>query len=146
MKFSNLTLANLAKAANPPVTSEPISTISEISSRQDLQNVGWGNSADQQETVDLGIGGSANPANSAKPVDPDGTVSRISNFSRITDSRNVEIARACCGNCRHSSLPPDTEPVYGWRRCRLGLLGNFGRVLHRCEAFIGATVSAGDGA
>lgn len=138
MKFSNLTLANLAKAANPPVTSEPISTISEISSRQDLQNVGWGNSADQQETVDFGIGGSANPANSAKPVDPDGTVSRISSFSRVTDSQNVEIARVCCGNCRHSSLPPDTEPVYGWRRCELGLFGNFARALHRCEAYLTA--------
>lgn len=135
MKFSSLTVANLAKAANPPVTSEPISTISEISSRQDLQNVGRGNSTDQQETVDFGIGGSANPANSAKPVDHDGTVSRISNFSRASDPQNVEIARVCCGNCQHSNLPPDTEPVYSWRRCGLGLLGNFARALHHCDAF-----------
>lgn len=40
---------------------------------------------------------------------------------------------ARCGDCKHSILPPATEPVYGWRLCGLGLPGNFARAAHRCE-------------
>ena len=41
----------------------------------------------------------------------------------------------CCGDCAYSILPPDTDPVYGWRLCGLGLEGGggFGRAVRRCE-------------
>jgi len=40
----------------------------------------------------------------------------------------------CCGDCAYSILPPDTDPVYGWRLCGLGLEGGggFGRAVRRC--------------
>ena len=41
----------------------------------------------------------------------------------------------CCGDCAHSILPEDTEPVYGWRLCGLALEGGggFGRADRWCE-------------
>lgn len=43
----------------------------------------------------------------------------------------------CCGDCRHSVLPPQTEPRYGWRSCGLGVEGGggFGRADRRCSQF-----------
>ena len=43
----------------------------------------------------------------------------------------------CCGACRHSVLPPSTEPVYGWRTCGLGVDGGggFARQERRCGQF-----------
>lgn len=43
----------------------------------------------------------------------------------------------CCGDCRHSVLSPDTELVYGWRSCGLGIEGGggFGRADRRCAHF-----------
>ena len=43
----------------------------------------------------------------------------------------------CCGDCAHSVLPPDTDPVYGWRLCGLSLEGGggFGRTERRCQAW-----------
>jgi len=43
----------------------------------------------------------------------------------------------CCGDCAYSILPPDTDPVYGWRLCGLGLEGGggFGRAERRCQAW-----------
>jgi|APTNR8051073442_1049403.scaffolds.fasta_scaffold04774_6 hypothetical protein len=43
----------------------------------------------------------------------------------------------CCGDCRHSVLPPSTEPVYGWRTCGLGVEdgGGFARADRRCGQF-----------
>ncbi len=41
-----------------------------------------------------------------------------------------------CGTCHHSILPADTEPVYGWRLCKLNLEGGggFAKAYRRCEA------------
>ena len=45
--------------------------------------------------------------------------------------------QVCCGDCRHSVLPPSTEPVYGWRTCGLGVEGGggFARQERRCGQF-----------
>ena len=42
-----------------------------------------------------------------------------------------------CVDCAHSVLPPDTDPVYGWRLCGLDIEGGggFGRTQRRCEAW-----------
>ena len=49
----------------------------------------------------------------------------------------VEAGPPCCGDCAHSVLPPDTDPVYGWRLCGLSLEGGggFGRTERRCQAW-----------
>ena len=31
----------------------------------------------------------------------------------------------CCGDCRHSAAIPNSDPVYGWKRCGLGFRGAF---------------------
>lgn len=43
----------------------------------------------------------------------------------------------CCGDCEHSVLPPQTDSVYGWRRCSLGVKdgGGFARQDRRCGQF-----------
>lgn len=43
----------------------------------------------------------------------------------------------CCGDCRHSVLPPQTDAVYGWRSCGLGVAdgGGFARQDRRCGQF-----------
>ena len=38
----------------------------------------------------------------------------------------------CCGDCVHSVLPPDTDPVYGWRLCAAGGFGGFARAVQQC--------------
>ncbi len=42
--------------------------------------------------------------------------------------------QVCCGDCADSILPPDTDPVYGWRLCGLGVDGGggFGQEVRRC--------------
>jgi hypothetical protein len=40
-----------------------------------------------------------------------------------------------CGDCRHSSTAPQTDPVYGWRRCAIGLGGGLARQDRHCEGF-----------
>ena len=42
--------------------------------------------------------------------------------------------KVCCADCAHSVLPPDTDPVYGWRLCGLAIDGGggFGRVDRCC--------------
>lgn len=43
----------------------------------------------------------------------------------------------CCGDCRHSRQIPDSDAVYGWRRCRLGVKdgGGFARADRQCSQF-----------
>lgn len=43
----------------------------------------------------------------------------------------------CCGDCLHSVLPPQTDAVYGWRSCGLGVAdgGGFARQDRRCGQF-----------
>jgi hypothetical protein len=41
----------------------------------------------------------------------------------------------CCADCRHSSTAPQTDPVYGWRRCAIGLGGGLARQDRHCEGF-----------
>ena len=43
----------------------------------------------------------------------------------------------CCGDCAYSVLPPDTDPIYGWRSCGLGVAcgGGFSRADRRCDQF-----------
>ena len=43
----------------------------------------------------------------------------------------------CCGDCAHSVLPHDTDPIYGWRSCGLGVAcgGGFSRADRRCDQF-----------
>ena len=43
----------------------------------------------------------------------------------------------CCGDCRHSSTAPQTDAVYGWKRCDLGIEGGggFGRADRQCGRF-----------
>ena len=45
----------------------------------------------------------------------------------------------CCANCRHSVLPPQTEKVYGWRLCGLGVKdgGGFGKAIRQCDSYLG---------
>ena len=47
---------------------------------------------------------------------------------------SADPAYVCCASCRHSVLPPDTEPRYGWRSCGLDLPngGGFAQQLRRC--------------
>lgn len=42
-----------------------------------------------------------------------------------------------CGDCRHSAAIPDSDPVYGWRTCGLGIDGGggFGRADRQCSRF-----------
>ena len=44
-----------------------------------------------------------------------------------------------CGDCRHSSTAPQSDPVFGWRRCGLGIDGGggFGRADRQCARFEG---------
>ena len=35
-------------------------------------------------------------------------------------------APVACGDCRHSATPPQTDAIYGWRRCSLGIEGGGG--------------------
>ena len=43
----------------------------------------------------------------------------------------------CCSDCLHSTLPPQTDPIYGWRLCGLGVAGGggFGRADRQCDQF-----------
>jgi hypothetical protein len=43
----------------------------------------------------------------------------------------------CCGDCRHGQQIPDSDAVYGWRRCSLGVAdgGGFARADRRCSQF-----------
>ena len=43
----------------------------------------------------------------------------------------------CCGDCRHGQQIPDSDPIYGWRRCGLGVAdgGGFARQDRRCGQF-----------
>lgn len=129
MKFSHITPANLAKAANPSVTGERVSKISNFSNPQRQQN------DPQGETIGFYVDGAANPANFANPSDYTPTISKISDFSNGATLKDAVSSRVRCGECRHSSVPADTDPVFGWRRCELGLLGYFARALHRCEGW-----------
>ena len=45
----------------------------------------------------------------------------------------------CCGDCRHSAAIPQSDPVYGWRRCGIGVDGGggFGRADRHCGRFEG---------
>ena len=45
----------------------------------------------------------------------------------------------CCGDCRHSAAIPNSDPVYGWKRCGLGIDGGggFGRADRQCSRFEG---------
>jgi hypothetical protein len=54
------------------------------------------------------------------------------------DAKHTHIY-VCCGDCRHSVLPPDTEAVCGWRMCGLDVEGGggFGRADRRCTSFVG---------
>jgi len=51
----------------------------------------------------------------------------------------VDFSSVRCGECRHSILSADTDPVYGWRCCGLTLEGGggFARALRRCERWEG---------
>ena len=44
-----------------------------------------------------------------------------------------------CGDCRHSAAIPQSDPVYGWRRCGIGVDGGggFGRADRHCGRFEG---------
>lgn len=46
-------------------------------------------------------------------------------------------APVCCGDCRHSAAIPDSDPVYGWRFCGLGIEGGggFARQDRQCRRF-----------
>ena len=50
----------------------------------------------------------------------------------------------CCGDCRHSVLPPQTDSVYGWRSCGLGVVdgGGFGRADRQCSQFEAGEIQA----
>lgn len=43
----------------------------------------------------------------------------------------------CCGDCRHSRQIPDSDAVYGWRSCGLGVKdgGGFARADRQCSQF-----------
>jgi hypothetical protein len=55
--------------------------------------------------------------------------------SELNNEVQADPAYVCCFDCRHSVLPANTEPRYGWRRCGLELPDGdgFGQVLRRCE-------------
>ena len=42
-----------------------------------------------------------------------------------------------CGDCRHSAAIPQSDPVYGWRRCGIGVDGGggFARADRQCGRF-----------
>lgn len=42
-----------------------------------------------------------------------------------------------CGDCRHSAAIPNSDPVYGWRRCGIGVDGGggFARADRQCSRF-----------
>lgn len=44
----------------------------------------------------------------------------------------------CCGDCRHSAAIPDSDPVFSWRRCGLGIDGGggFARQDRHCARFL----------
>ena len=44
-----------------------------------------------------------------------------------------------CGDCRHSAAIPQSDPVYGWRRCGIGVDGGggFARADRQCGRFEG---------
>ena len=44
-----------------------------------------------------------------------------------------------CGNCRHSTAIPNSDPVFGWRTCGLGIEGGggLGRADRQCSRFEG---------
>lgn len=50
----------------------------------------------------------------------------------------------CCGDCRHSRQIPDSDAVYGWRRCDLGVAdgGGFARADRRCAQFVPGEIQA----
>ena len=43
----------------------------------------------------------------------------------------------CCGDCRHSAAIPNSDPVYGWRTCGIGVDGGggFARADRQCSRF-----------
>ena len=50
----------------------------------------------------------------------------------------------CCGDCRHSRQIPDSDAVYGWRSCGLGVAdgGGFARADRRCSQFEAGEIQA----
>ena len=50
-------------------------------------------------------------------------------------------AAVCCASCRHSAAGADTDPIYGWRLCKLRLEGGggFGQIEHCCSSWEAGT-------
>ena len=146
MKFSNITAANLAKAANPSVdfdgsaaanpansanpagSDEQVSKVSDFSSGQRHEN-------DPQEAIILFDGGNAaNPANSANPSVPASPISKISDFSKGNTRENAKFASVRCSDCQHA-LPATATDPHSWHSCDRGLKGWWGMAPRRCDAY-----------
>ncbi len=128
MKFSHITPANLAKAANPSVTGERVSKISNFSNPQRQQNDRQG------ETIGFYVDGAANPANFANPPDNTPTISKISDLSKGNTRKNADCSSVRCSECGHAKPATATDP-YSWHLCELGLKGGggWGMAPRRCE-------------
>ena len=46
--------------------------------------------------------------------------------------RPMPTGAARCADCAHAVIPPDTDPVAGWRLCAAGQLGGFAQAAHWC--------------
>lgn len=148
MKFSKITAANLAKAANPNVdfdgsvaanlakaanpagSDEQVSKISDFSSGQRHEN------DPQEAAIRFDVGNAANPANSANPNVPASPISKISDFSKGNTRENAKFASVRCSDCQHA-LPATATDPHSWHSCDRGLKGWWGMAPHRCERWDG---------
>lgn len=128
MKFSHITPANLAKAANPPATDERVSKISNFSNPQHQQN------DPQGETIDFYVDGAANLANPANPSDYTPTISKISDFSKGNTRKNADCSSVRCSDCRHGQPATPSDP-WSWHLCGAGAIREhgWGMAPRRCE-------------
>lgn len=128
MKFSHITAANLAKAANPAGSDEQVSKISDFSSEQRHEN------GLQEAIIRFDVGNAANPANSANPSDSHPSISKISDFSKGNTRENAKFASVRCGDCQHAE-PAATADPYSWHSCRAGKPGWWGMASRQCESW-----------
>lgn len=112
MKFSSITVANLANSANPLPAEDPAPPLETINFKDDT---------------------AANLANSANR---DAEISRISDFSNADTRENANFSAVRCADCWHGK-PATATDSYSWHSCRAGLTGWWGMAPQRCEGWEG---------
>lgn len=153
MKFSSLTVVDLAEnenvkienAAKPANSANPVDLTGFVFANPLLIGANFLLIGTEQQPLTAKISsglakissGLASEDYSKNELEQEhtGKLAGLAGLAGSEKPKNIDFASVRCGECRHSILSPDTEPVYGWRCCGLSLEGGggFARALRRCE-------------